>query len=379
MTAARLHTNRPNRKWGRRLGVLAVSMLILSACGSGGAELATSSGPEEAADAGRARVVTPGRANWSTGYFQAAVYSALLEELGYEVADPATNEYQPSEAYIAMAEGTIDFWPNGWYTQHDVWHDQILPDGTRVGDHLVVIGNQLENAGFQGLVITKSVANEHSITSLDQINDDPDLAALFDVDGNGLGDIFGCPEDWTCDNVIDEMIASNGWTNLEQTKAGYPGMIETSIQRVEAGEPAIQYTWSPSGYLAQLIPGENVLWLSMGDEDNVLDGTTESGLDYAQFGPAPFGATCSEDPCWPGWEVEDIRVTSSRAFAETHADAAALFEVVEIDVAAIAEQNTRYDAGENTEVDIRRAADEWIAENRSLVDEWLATARAADR
>ena len=33
--------------------------------------------------------VRTARANWSTGYFQAEVYRALLEELGYEVSDPS--------------------------------------------------------------------------------------------------------------------------------------------------------------------------------------------------------------------------------------------------------------------------------------------------
>ncbi len=41
-------------------------------------------------------LVRPGRANWATGHFQAAIYSALLEELGYTVADPADNEYPPA-------------------------------------------------------------------------------------------------------------------------------------------------------------------------------------------------------------------------------------------------------------------------------------------
>ena len=33
--------------------------------------------------------VTAARANWSSGYFQAEMYKLLLEELGYNVSDPA--------------------------------------------------------------------------------------------------------------------------------------------------------------------------------------------------------------------------------------------------------------------------------------------------
>jgi glycine betaine/proline transport system substrate-binding protein len=321
--------------------------------------------------------ITPGRAHWSAGYFQAALYAALIDELGYDVDDPADHEYPPSEAYAAMAEGAIDFWPNGWYPQHEVWHDEVLAGGDRVGDRLVVIGNELDDAGLQGFVITKSVADEHGISSLAQLNGDPDLAALFDLDDDGLADIFGCPEDWTCVRVIDEMITHNRWANVAQTSDGFPGMFQASLDRVRAGEPAIQYVWSPSGYLSQLVPGENVLWLSMGGEEYVLDGTSASGLDYAQYGPVPLGESCTEEMCWPGWLVEDIRVTANRAFNETHPDVAALFEVVQLEPGDIFAQNARYDAGENSEADVQRHAAEWIDEHRALVDRWLDAARAA--
>lgn len=361
-------------------GVVVTLAMVATACGSdddGAAAATTSAEGEPAAVEIGAKVVTPGRANWSTGYFQAAVFSTLLEELGYEVADAAGNELAPSEAYRVMAEGGIDFWANGWYSQHLVWHDETLADGSRIGDHLVVVGQQLEDAGFQGLVVTKAVAEARQVASLAQINDDAELAALFDLDGNGKADIFGCPEDWTCDNVIDEMIALNGWANLEQTKLGYAGMVEASLARVEAGEPAIQYTWSPSGYLARFVPGDNVLWLSMGARENLLDGSTETGLDYQQFDAAEFPETCTDDPCWLGWEVEDIRVTANQEWADRHPDAMALFDVVVLDPQDIAAQNALWDAGETTPADLARHAAEWIAANRALVDDWLAVARAA--
>lgn len=321
--------------------------------------------------------VRPGRASWSTGYFQAAVYSALLEELGYEVTDPALHEYPPVDAYVAMANGDFDFWANGWYNQHYTWHDQQLDDGTRAGNHLVVIGEEMLAGGLEGLVITKSVADEHSIESLAQINDDPALAALFDVDGNGIGDIFGCPESWTCDDLIDEMLQLNGWTNLEQVKAGYAGMVANSIARVQAGEPVLQYTWSPSGYLSSLVPGTGVLWVSLGSNDAVLDGSTASGVDFSAAAPAALGDACTGDPCWLGWEAADVLITANADFAAANPAAVALFEIVRLPVEDVSAQNARYDAGENTESDVRRHAAEWIAANRSLVDGWLSHAEKA--
>lgn len=366
----------------RRVASVGIVAVLAVSCGGGDDGTIIADGTTAAADSSvpdpaSAAIVRPGRANWATGYFQAAVYSALLEELGYTVSDPADNEYPPADAYVAMAEGVFDFWPNGWYTQHDTWHERELADGTIVGDHVVVLGNQIAAAALEGLVITKSVADDHDIVSLAQINDDPELAALFDHDGDGLGEIYGCPEPWTCDDIIDELIDFNGWSNLEQVKAEYPGLVAASIERVRAGEPAIQYTWSPSGYLGAMSPGETVYWLSVGDNSNVLDGTTAGGFDFASAPSAPFVDKCTDDPCWIGWEVSDVQVTANRDFAEANPTAVALFEVVELPIEDVVSQNIRYEAGENTNADVENQADEWITTNRELVDIWLTEARAA--
>lgn len=360
----------------------AAAMLALSCGGDPDATstaAAAATSPPEAVDgtAPAGPVVRPGRANWATGYFQAAVYAALLEELGFVVADPAEHEYPPAEAYSVMAEGTFDFWANGWYSQHETWLQREMADGSMVGDHLVVLGQQVPGAALEGLVITKAVADTEGIASLAQINDDPALAALFDTDGDGLGEIHGCPEAWTCDDIIDEMIAFNGWTNLEQVKAEYPGLVASSIAKVQADEPVIQYIWSPSGHLGALAPGETVLWLSVGDNAFVLDGTTPGGFDFAFAPAAPFVDECTEDPCWIGWEVSDIQVTANQRFIEANPRAGALFEVVRLPLEDIVAQNIRFEAGENTDEDVRRHADEWIAANRALVDVWLVDARAS--
>jgi glycine betaine/proline transport system substrate-binding protein len=332
---------------------------------------------EELSMPGEGVSVTAARANWSTGYFQAAVYAALLTELGFDVSDPAASEFPPSNGYTAMAQGEIDFWVNSWYPGHLSWHQNELPDGTLVGDNLTIVGEELMGSGLEGVLVTKSVADEYGITSMQQINDTPELVELFDQDGDGKADLFGCPEDWTCDDIMNDMISFNGWDNIAQVKAGYDGMIAESVNRANAGDPVMQYTWSPSGYLTQLIPGDNTLWLSMGGEDKILDGSTNEAFDFRGGNPAMLGDTCTEDPCWIGWDAADIQVTANNEFLAANPAAEALFEVVVLSVIDVADQNVKYTNGEDTEDDVKRHAAEWIADNRDLVDSWLDTARAA--
>ena len=92
--------------------------------------------------------VTAGRANWSSGYFQAELYKLLLEELGYRVSDPAARELGPNNAYVAMARGEIDYWPNSWYPGHFAWHLAELPDGSLVEDHVSIVGEELIAGGL---------------------------------------------------------------------------------------------------------------------------------------------------------------------------------------------------------------------------------------
>ena len=61
---------------------------------------------------------------------------------------------------------------------------------------------------------------------------------------------------------------------MEETKAGYDGLFAEMVNRVNAGAPGILYTWSPASYLTVLVPGENVLWLSV---EAVLDGSNPLG------------------------------------------------------------------------------------------------------
>jgi len=258
--------------------------------------------------------------------------------------------------------------------------DDAVEEGEEVVEEAMEEGEEAmeDDVAMPGAGVSVTAApEEYNITSMQQINDDPELVALFDEDGDGKADLFGCPEDWTCDDIMNDMISFNGWDNIAQVKAGYDGMIAESVNRANAGDPVMQYTWSPSGYLTQLIPGDNALWLSHGGEDKILDGSTNEAFDFVAGNPASLGDTCTEDPCWIGWDSADIQVTANKEFVEANPAAGELFSQVKLSVIDVANENVKYSNGEDTEDDVKRHAEEWIADNRELVDTWLDAARAA--
>ncbi len=378
------------------IAVAVIFTLIAASCGDDDDSSSTSSEPaeesapaEEAAGAlpGEGVSVTMARADWSTGYFQAYVYQALLTELGYDVSDPAELELGPSLAYLAMAEGDFDFWVNSWYPGHNSWWAPELPDGTLVGDHLEVVGEQLIAGGLQGYLMTKSFAEEFGISSLDELNSNADALAAFDaedpVPGNGIADIYGCQESWTCDNIIQQQIAFSGWENIQQVIAGYDAQVAEATDKANSDIPMVVYTWTPSAYITKLIPGDNVIWATV---DNVLDDSNpldeEGGADHSQLpGIANIGTEfcpgAGADGCQLGWIAADIQVTGNADFLSSNPAAKALFAQVVLPVIDVSLANVAQDAGQNTSADIQGLAATWISDNRSLVDTWLDAALAA--
>ncbi|MDH3664678.1 MAG: hypothetical protein OEU92_32460, partial [Alphaproteobacteria bacterium] len=236
-----------SKNLARLIALLAALAMLAAACGSSqdAAEDAVDAGAEDAEEAveeavedggdsaampGAGKTANMGRANWSSGYVHAQILHDLMEELGYDVSSPDGLEFAPDLAYQTMAEGDMDFWANSWYPGHLSWWEGERTDGTRVGDHLERLqGSVMPGGGLQGFLITKSWAEENGVTTMDQINSDEALWSQLDSDGNGKGEIYGCPEDWTCDDIFSSNIAFAGWDNIEQTQAGYDAMFAKKL------------------------------------------------------------------------------------------------------------------------------------------------------
>jgi len=410
------------RKASIWLAVLAVLAMFAAACGSDTAVSAVSDAAPDAADTatdaagaatdavsgdeedamaddaampGAGKSANMGRANWSSGYVQASILHDLLEEMGYDVSSPDGLEFAPDLGYQTMASGEMDFWANSWYPGHLSWWEGDLPDGTKIGDNLTRLeGSLMPGGGLQGMLVTKAWADAEGFTTLDEINADEALWSQLDTDGNGKGEFYGCPEDWTCDDIMASQIEFAGWTQLEQTQAGYDAMFAEFLQKAQDGEPAIIYTWTPTAYLAQAIPGETTMWLSMNNE-SVLDDSNpldkEGGESYCQR-CAPDGTVNDDigyqglgddvcligpDGCQVGWRAANIEITANTEWLDDNPAARGLFEVFKPPLIDLAIAGVDLANSDGAQADVDRIAADWIANNRDLADSWIADALAA--
>lgn len=311
---------------------------------------------------GRGTTLRMARATWDTGWFQAHIYKILLEELGYTIRD--TEPIDNLAFYFFAAQGDIDFWANGWFPNHSRYFEY-----SQVSDKVVPVGYQVQGGALQGYMIDKATADDLGITNLDDLKD-PEIAAVFDGDGDGKADLIGCNVGWGCEQIIEHHLDTYFLREtVAHVQGDYSELMDDAITRFKQGEPILFYSWTPNWTASELAIGQDVAWLSV-PFSSVPDFPPASTVSDSIEG-------CLETPCDMGFEPNDIRIVANVEFLEANPAAAALFELVEIPLDDIATQNVLMRGGENSEEDLRNHAQSWIEDNRDLVDQWLDEAQAA--
>ncbi|MFC3704452.1 glycine betaine/L-proline ABC transporter substrate-binding protein ProX [Devosia honganensis] len=306
--------------------------------------------------------INPARGTWDSGWFDTEVYIAALRELGHSVNEPVTLD--DAVRYEALSQRDADFSVMEWFP--------LFNDRLTMFDNLEAVGYVIRGGALEGYLIDKKTADEYGITSLADFTD-PKISALFDRSGNGVADMVACPPGWDCGLVIDHHISEFGLEeHIELITAAYDPAMADAVAAHETGEPIFFYTWTPNWVLGELMPGEDVVWLE------VPYSSLPEGQSQFEGHTAIAGVSgCSSDPCEMGFPANDIRPVGNVEFLEENPDVRRLFEVMEIPLDAVGEQNVRMRDGENSDEDVRRHAQEWIAANQETFDGWIEEARAA--
>lgn len=283
--------------------------------------------------------------------FQTEIVNIGLEALGYEVVSGSEVEYDT--IHEAISKNYLDFTTVHWNYNHA---DFFKDNG---GDATMVRAGTLVEDVLQGYVIDQATAEKYDITSIEQLKD-PQIAALFDSDGNGKANLVGCIPGWGCHDVTEHHLdAYDLRETVEHDSGNYFGLIDQVISKYEAGEPVLYYTWTPFWLNFILAPGEDVAWLEVPYTD----------LPAAQGSDVP---TVFEGKNL-GFAINQQEIIANREFLESNPKAGKFFEVVKVPNDAVSLQNQKMRDGENTPADIREHAEAWIAENQTLFDSWVAS------
>lgn len=304
---------------------------------------------------GEGVTVIPLKSSIAEETFQTLLVMKALEELGFEVEDIRELEYAAGHVAIANGDGT--FMADHW----DPLHTDFFEEAG--GQERIYREGVYSPGALQGYLIDAATAQEHDITNIGQLTD-PEVAALFDNNGDGKADLTGCTPGWGCEQVIEHQLdAFELRDTVTHNQGSYSAIIANTITRYENGEPILYYTWTPYWVSGVLVPGDDVTWLEV--PFSSLPGE-RSGVDTA----LPDGSNY-------GFQANDQRIIANREFAESNPAAAKLFEIMQVSPNDISAQNLLMRQGQDSESDIERHADAWISANKEQWDAWLEEARAA--
>ncbi len=276
-------------------------------------------------------------------HFQHKILFRALEDLGYTVAEPNEAEYQT--LILAIGAGDADFTAVEWRTLHDAFYQEAGGDAV-----MTKVGHYIEGA-LQGYLIDKKTYDS-GITDLGQLAD-PEVAKIFDADGDGKADLAGCIPGWGCERVIETALdAYKLRDTVTHNQGAYQAMIADAMARFQNGQPILYYTWTPYWVSGALVPGKDVEWLSV------------------PFTALPDGATGNTEFNGKnlGFAVDEIGIIARNDFLAANPAAAKLFEVAKLDINDISAENKLITDGENTQDDIQRHADECRRDEQQAAD-----------
>ncbi|MBT9312667.1 glycine betaine/L-proline ABC transporter substrate-binding protein ProX [Leptothoe kymatousa] len=289
--------------------------------------------------------------------FQTEVVNIGLEQLGYTINKPKELEY--ASMHVDMANGGIDFTTAHWEKLHQGFFDNSGGD-----EKLERTGVYIPNV-LQGYKIDKATADEYGITSLDQLKD-PEIAALFDSDGDGKANLTGCNPGWGCELVIEHHLEEYGLRDTVQHDQGqYFALLADTMTRYDQGNPVLLYTWTPLWVHGVLKEGEDVTWLEV-----PYTSLPEEQGEVSEADTSAEGKNL-------GFGVDQQVIVANQTFVDENPVAATFFTLAKLPLDDVSAQNQLMENGEDSPEAIRGHAEAWVADNQAEFDSWVEGALAA--
>lgn len=284
--------------------------------------------------------------------FQTLIVIKALEELGYDVQPIQEVDYPA--AHLALSNGDATFMAVHWNPLHS---DFYKNSG---GDAKLVRKGAFIDSAAQGYLIDKKTADQYKITNISQLQN-PEIAKLFDANGDGKADLTGCNPGWGCEAVLEHHLdAYNLRKTVTHNQGNYSALIGDTIARFKSGQPILYYTWTPFWVSNELKPGKDVVWLevpfsSAPGEQKGMDSTLPNGKNY-------------------GFVVNKQQIISNKVWTEKNPAAAKLFEIMQIPLNDVNAQNYLMTQGQGKPSDIERHANNWIKVHKETFDGWIKEA-----
>jgi glycine betaine/proline transport system substrate-binding protein len=294
-----------------------------------------------------AQDIVIGLPNWTSAKGTAYILKAALEEnLGLDVAlQSGTNPI----IFEAMDSGAIHIHPEVWMpNQQNLFNTYVIERGT-------VKYNPNPVLSEQKFCVTRDTQERTGITALSDLTD-PDMAANFDTDGDGMGEVWIGATGWASTNIEKIRAKTYGYdetmTLVEMDEALAFAQVDNAISQ---GENIVFYCYTPHHMfsLYDLIP------------------LTEPAYDPAEWEIKQP----TDDPDWlekskagTAWDSTKLHIFYSASLEEHQPEAADMISKVNLNTEQVnAIVNALVVEGQDPE----SYAYTWISEHADLVDSWF--------
>lgn len=188
-------------------------------------------GPAMAAD------IVIGVPNWPSVNATAHILKVAIEQnLGLEVE--LQNGTNPI-VFEAMDSGAMHVHPEVWMPNQQNLHD------TYVKDKGTVVMNPNGVEAFQGMCVDQATADANGITTIEDLTN-PDIASIFDSDGDGQGELWIGAPGWASTNVEKIRAKSYGYDQtFELTEIDETVAYANLDNAIKAGDPWVGFCYTP--------------------------------------------------------------------------------------------------------------------------------------
>lgn len=302
-----------------------------------------------AAPAGAAEKVAISELTWDGARAIAYVIKAVVElrlngEAEVKQADPAV-----TWAALDKGDGGIDIYPDVWMPNHQENWDKYIRDKGTI-DH-----NARPYAGAQRIYVPAHTAAELGVTSVADLNN-PDIAARFDSDGNGLGELYAGQAGWNSTKMWQVKLRSYGLDELWEAAIYDHGIFRAQLDGAyQKKTPTLFYLWTPEWMHA-------AYELTALEEPPRADGC-ENMLDAKERDDWLESSTfnCVSNPA-------QVWVAFSKNLHQRAPKTAKFLKQLQLEPDMVNQWLLRIGRDKHDPQDV---AEEWVEANPAVVDAWL--------
>lgn len=247
-------------------------------------------------------------------------------------------------AGMDKGDGSIDVYTDFWMPSRAGLWDKYID-----GSATVAVNTPYE--GTQRIYVPSYMTDK--LSSIEDMKK-PEVALLFDSDGNGKGEYWAGEIGWKSTKQWKVKFKSYGldelWEAADITEAAFKGQLKAAYAK---GEPALFYRWTPEAMFAEYD-------LSAVDEPARTEGCEKVDLEAEDWLEVSTFSCASS--------VASVYVAYSKTLETRNPAVAKMLSNIALDPAAI---NGWILSINGDGLDPRDVAQEWVSDNMDTVNSWI--------